>query len=104
MQCPNCYDEEIHGFGINRVVKKVHLQMENVCYEDGYEYFQCPRCAMTRKQRTGFFSSGPIENASPKEVKEMAEKSSGGGGIAAVVGLGVAALLVGAMFSSDEKK
>lgn len=99
MQCPNCCDEEIHGSGFNRVIKKVHLDMERVCCEDGYDFFQCPRCAMTRKRKSKFLSSGPIESSSPDEAKKAAESSSGA--LAAVVGIGLAILVIGAVASSN---
>ena len=106
MQCPSCYDEEIHGTGFNRVVKKTYLEMEEVCWEGGYMYHQCPRCTKTRK-RSGLFSPGLIESASPEEVRDVAlRKSQSGSGIkkavvASAIGIG-AVLLIGAIASSSK--
>jgi len=82
MECPNWHNEEINGTGFNRVIKKIHLKMEHVGYEDGYDYYQCPRCAVTRKQKNSFLSSGLTENLHHEEIKKIAEKS-------ASVGLGI---------------
>ncbi|QTA82771.1 Uncharacterized protein dnl_51540 [Desulfonema limicola] len=102
MECTHCYNEETHGSGFNRVIKRSHLSMVNICNENGYEYYQCPRCAMTRKQKSGFWSPGLIENVSPVEIREIAEKSSEGSGVlGGVLIVGAAALFLAALVSKD---
>jgi len=102
MECPSCYNEEVHGSGFNRVSKRYHLPMERVGYDSGYNFYQCPRCTMIRKQQTGFMSSGLIENVSNEEVKDIVERSSkGGNALGAFVLIGAGILLVGALASKD---
>ena len=105
MQCPRCYDEEISGTGLNRLIRKFHVEMEEVDYTNGYRFYQCPRCLETRKQKSGFFSSGLVEHSSIEEVKEISEKPSEGGkalGAVLTIGLlGAATIALGAALSSS---
>lgn len=102
MECPNCYNEEVHGSGFDRIVKRSYLSMERVGYDADYDYYQCPRCTLLRKQQTGFMSSGLIENMSHEEAKDMVERASkGGSAFGALVLIGAGILLIGALASKD---
>jgi len=81
MECPRCFDQETYGMGVNRVIKKQHLEMDYVAYDDDYSYYQCKRCGKIRKQQNGFFLSGIIEDVSPGEARELIKKSSKGMGL-----------------------
>lgn len=80
--------------------------MEEVGSDNVYEYYQCPRCTMTRKKKMKFFSSGVIEGSTPEEAKEAVENSSTTLGTAiGVVGIGIATIiLAGALLSDSDKK
>ena len=55
----------------------------------------------TKKQKIKLFSYGIIENVSRREARKVSKKS--GSGLGAVIGLGLAALLIGAALSDDKK-
>lgn len=104
MQCPNCFDEEVSGNRFERTVKRVHLEMEEVCNENGFNFYQCPRCLMTRKRKSGFFTSGVIENTTTEEANRAVEVSTknAGSALGAIVGIGIGILLIGAIASASE--
>ena len=95
MECSRCYTKKSRGRGRN------YLQMKHVDTHDGYKYYQCPRCGRTKKQKIKLFSDGIIENVSRREARKVSKKS--GSGLGAVIGLGLAALLIGAALSDDKK-
>lgn len=103
MQCPHCYDQEETGFGFGQS-KRVHLELEQVAHENGYAYYQCPRCSHTRKRKEGVFSRGVVEPVSIEEaVAAQSKKGSMLGTAAKVVGgVGLAALLIAAAAETDK--
>lgn len=104
MQCPRCYDEEVIGAGLSRVVKKSFLEMEAKSSDFEFDYHQCPRCLTMRKQRRGFGYAKIIESVSPEETTALASKNTGGEGLGAVLLLGAVALVGMAVISSDVPK
>jgi len=87
--------------GRRTVVIRNYLQMKEVDTHDGYRYYQCSRCGRTKRQKIKLFSSGIIENVSRREAKKVSRKS--GSGLGAAIGLGLAALLIGAAISDNKK-
>ena len=103
MQCPHCYDQEETGFGFGQT-KRVHLELEEVSRNNGYTFYQCPRCGHTKKRKEGVFSRGVAESVSVHEaIEAQGKKGSGLGTAAKVVGVGLAALIVAAAGSETKK-
>jgi len=77
--------------------------MEYIAYKNGYEYYQCHRCAKTRKQKVGFLSSGPIEGSSVDEIKRVVAKKPNKkkSALGKAAKLGAAALFIGAIVSGS---
>jgi hypothetical protein len=96
MECPNCYTVETTGVGYNQTSKRLYLEMKSVGRYDGFEYFQCPRCAKLRKSRSGSGYPGMFEDVSSEEASRISKEiSSAGSGLGALLLIGLVAMIVG---------
>lgn len=100
MECPNCYDETVEVSGYRRIVNRHYLEMEKVGYDSDYNYYQCSRCTLVRKQQKSFWGTGLVENVHSSELHEIAERASeGNGALGTVLFVGLGILLLGALLS-----